>query len=104
MHYAALLFGRHFTIRTDHRALVALLKSKVLNNRLYGCKLKIQAYDFVIEYHPGRQNVVADAFSRQFWSSSEQVYSEMMSSKVRELLEHYLEKVHTLKEKIAYQI
>ena len=77
MHYAPLLFGRHFTIRTNHRALVALLKSKVLNNRLHGCMLKIQAYDFVIEYHPGRQNVVADAFSRQFWSSSEQVYSEM---------------------------
>ena len=68
---------RHFTIRTDHRALVALLKSKVLNNRLYGWMLKIQAYDFVIEYHPGRQNVVADAYSRQFWSSSEPMYSEM---------------------------
>ena len=77
MHYAPQLFGRHFTIRTDHRALVALLRSKMLINRLYGWMLKIQAYDFVIEYHPGRQNVVADAFSRQFWSSSEQVYSEM---------------------------
>ena len=34
-HFAPLLYGQTFTVRTDHRALFSLLRSKVLNNRLY---------------------------------------------------------------------
>ena len=75
-YYSPFLYGTKFIIRTDHRALVSLLKSRVLNNRLYRWVLKLQSYDFVVEYHPGKENVVADALSRQFWNSEEEVYLE----------------------------
>ena len=72
--FSHLLYGKQFTVRTDHRALVSLLKSRMLNNRLYRWVLKLQMYTFTIEYYPGKENIVADAFSRQCWSSSETVY------------------------------
>ena len=61
-------------MRIDHRALVSHLKSRVLNNRLYRWVLKLQMYTFTIGYHQGKKNIVADAFSRQYWSSNEAVY------------------------------
>ena len=53
------LYGTKFTVMTDHRALVYLLKSKRLNKRLYGWMLKL--LDFV--YKPGKSNLDADGLS-----------------------------------------
>ena len=72
--FAPLFYGKQITVRTDHQALVSLLKSRVLNNRLYQWVLKLQMYTFTIEYYPEKENTVADAFIRQCWSSSEAVY------------------------------
>ena len=58
-------------MKTDHKALVAFLHSKVLNRRLYGWIIQLQEFDFVIEYRPGGDNADADALSRQSWDSSE---------------------------------
>ena len=63
------LYGQHFTILTDHSALVYLLKSKRLNKRLYGWMLRLLDFSFTIEYKPGRLNQDADGLSRQAWSS-----------------------------------
>ena len=54
--------GKHFTIRTDHNNLIFLNNAgskKVLN-----WKLSIQHLDFVIEHIKGKDNIVADLFSR----------------------------------------
>ena len=63
------LYGQHFTILTDHSALVYLLKSKRLNKRLYGWMLRLLDFSFTIEYKPGRLNQDADGLPRQAWSS-----------------------------------
>ena len=70
------LFGQKFTVFTDHKALVYLLKSKRLNKRLYGWLLKLLDFSFEICYKPGRENADADGLSRQAWDSQETVELE----------------------------
>ena len=65
------LYGRKFTVITDHKALVSLLKSKRLNRRLHGWVLKLLDFNFEILYRPGKENNDADGLSRQAWSSEE---------------------------------
>ena len=65
------LFGQKFSVFTDHKALVYLLKSKRLNRRLYGWMLKLQEFDLEIIYKPGKENADADGLSRQAWSSKD---------------------------------
>jgi hypothetical protein len=57
-----LLRDVHFCIRTDHKNLTYLNNS--VNEKVNRWKLKIQHYDFDIEYIPGEQNIIADSFSR----------------------------------------
>ena len=57
-----LLRDVHFTIRTDHKNLTYMNDS--VNRKVYNWKLKIQHFDFDIEYLPGELNTVADGFSR----------------------------------------
>ena len=70
-YFAHFLFGRHFTVVTDHKALVAFLHSRVLNKRLQGWMLELAQYDFDIIYRPGIDNADADALSRQAWNIGE---------------------------------
>ena len=65
------LWGRKFTVLTDNRALVYLLKSKRLNKRLHGWMLKLLDFCFEIVYKPGKSNLDADGLSRQAWSTEE---------------------------------
>lgn len=65
------LFGRKFTIMTDHKPLMYLFGMKDPSNRLLKFRLQLEEYDFAIIYIPGRDNVVADALSRVVITSSE---------------------------------
>lgn len=58
------LTGTHFTIATDHRALVWLQSAKH-TGRLERWALKIQYLNFEIVHRPGKSNVVADCLSRR---------------------------------------
>ena len=62
------LYGKHFTIYTDHSALQWLLKLKTIKNGLTGrlarWQLILQPYDYEIKYRPGTVNNNADALSR----------------------------------------
>ena len=60
-----------FTVVTDHRALLAMLKeggvangSTLQNIRMNTWQMKLQGFRFKIEYTPGKGNFVADALSR----------------------------------------
>ncbi len=66
-HFEYYLFEKHFTILTDHKALVNLFDSAILNNRLWRWRIQLQDYDFNIVYRPGQDNHVPDALSRQGW-------------------------------------
>ena len=69
--FAHFLYGRKFTVVTDHKALVSFLKSRTLNKRLHGWMLQLLEFDFTILYRPGSQNQDADALSRQAWESED---------------------------------
>ena len=58
-----LIHDRHFILRTDHRNLTFV--NTASSGRVRRWKLAIQDYDFDIEYVPGPDNIVSDAFSRQ---------------------------------------
>ena len=70
-YFSHFLWGRHFTVLTDHRALVSLLKSRTLNKRLYGWLLKLLDFSFEVVYRPGVHHQDADALSRQAWSTAD---------------------------------
>ena len=65
VHFAHFLFGHHFTVITDHKALLAIRSSKVLNQRLQGWALKLQELSFDIVYRQWKKNGAADGLSRQ---------------------------------------
>jgi transposase InsO family protein len=58
------LFGRKFTLYTDHQPLTYALNLKTPNSKLVKWRLRLSEFNFDVEYKPGKQNVVADALSR----------------------------------------
>ena len=63
--YHNMLFGASIIHRTDHRALTFLKTCRLLSGRLMRWTLAIQDYNLRIEFCPGKENIVADALSRQ---------------------------------------
>jgi len=63
-HFYPYLYGRHFTIITDHRPL-KWLRTMTAPNNLFACWLsEIQSYDFEVRHRPGRLHSNADTLSR----------------------------------------
>lgn len=60
------LYGRHFTIFTDHQPLVHFKNMANDNSAIMKLKLELEEYDFDIKYKPGKINANADALSRCF--------------------------------------
>lgn len=58
------LYGRTFTIMTDHKPLIYLFGMKDPSCRLLKFRLTLEEYDFKIVYVKGKENVIADALSR----------------------------------------
>ncbi|XP_061993237.1 uncharacterized protein LOC133711082, partial [Rosa rugosa] len=59
------LYGEKFELFSDHKSLKYLFSQKELNMRQRRWMELIKDYDFTLEYHPGKANVVADALSRK---------------------------------------
>lgn len=61
------LYGREFTLRTDHQALTALLATSGTGHRplrLHRWADRLLQYHYRLQFTPGRDNVVADLLSR----------------------------------------
>ena len=58
------LHGYHFTVYTDHQALIWLSTARFTNAKLERWALKLQEYNFTVLYKKGSENVVADFLSR----------------------------------------
>lgn len=58
------LLGQKFTIITDHRALTWLFNIKDPGSRLTRWRLKLEEYEYEIQYKQGTSNTNADALSR----------------------------------------
>lgn len=63
-HFRPYLWGRKFTVRTDHKPLVWLDSVKDPTSRLLRWRIKLNEYNYVPEYKAGKNNVNADALSR----------------------------------------
>nr|GFB74873.1 putative reverse transcriptase domain-containing protein [Tanacetum cinerariifolium] len=59
------LYGTKCTVFTDHKSLQHILDQKELNMRQYRWLELLSDYDYEIHYHPGKENVIADAWSRK---------------------------------------
>ena len=58
------MYGVKFEIFSDHKSLKYLFTQRDLNLRQRRWVEYIEDYDFNLQYHPGKANVVADALSR----------------------------------------
>ncbi|XP_070015900.1 uncharacterized protein [Nicotiana sylvestris] len=68
------LYGVSCEVFTDHKSLQYLFKQKELNLRMRRCLEILKDYDITILYHPRKDNVVADAFSRKSASMGSLAY------------------------------
>ena len=59
------LYGEQFEVFSDHKSLKYLFTQKELNLRHRRWMEFLEDYDFTLQYHPGKVNVVADALSRK---------------------------------------
>ena len=75
-HFRPYLFGRKFKIFTDHRPLVYLFSVSNPSSRLMRFRLKLEEFEYEIQYKPGKQNTNADALSRMFKISNVSPKSE----------------------------
>ncbi|KAK9109466.1 hypothetical protein Sjap_017526 [Stephania japonica] len=59
------LYGEKFIVYSDHKSLKYLFTQSELNMRQRRWLEFLKDYDFTLQYHPGKANVVADALSRR---------------------------------------
>lgn len=58
------LHGTPFTLRTDHAALQWLSTARFENSKLERWAMRLQEFQYKVEYLPGKDNVLADHLSR----------------------------------------
>lgn len=58
------IYGRKFTVRSDHKPLIYLYSLKNPSSKLTRIRLDLEEYNFEIHHIPGKTNVIADALSR----------------------------------------
>ncbi len=63
-HFRDTIFGYPVAVYTDHTAVTQLFHGKNLSGRLTRWYLTIQQFEHTLKYLPGKDNTVADAFSR----------------------------------------
>ncbi|XP_062099744.1 uncharacterized protein LOC133805580 [Humulus lupulus] len=59
------LYGAKFELYSDHKSLKYLFTQRDLNLRQRRSVEYMEDYDFTLQYHPGKENVVVDALSRK---------------------------------------
>ncbi|XP_064475154.1 uncharacterized protein LOC135389103 [Ornithodoros turicata] len=62
--FTTYLYGKPFTIQTDHEPLLYINKQRHLNNSVLRWSLQLQEYSFRVQYVKGSENRVADYSSR----------------------------------------
>ena len=59
------LYGEQFEVFSDHKSLKYIFTQRDLNMRQRRWMEFLEDYYFTLHYHPGKENVVADALSRK---------------------------------------
>ena len=63
-HFRHYVYGRKFTVRTDHQSLTWLLRFKLLDGQLARWSEELSQYDMVLIHRPGVKHQNADGLSR----------------------------------------
>ncbi|KAL6427138.1 hypothetical protein ACFW04_008640 [Cataglyphis niger] len=63
-HFRPYLYGRKFTLVTDHKPLMWFKNAQDANMRILRWRLKLAEYDYEVVHKAGKTNVNADALSR----------------------------------------
>ena len=69
--FRGMLHGMKFTVRTDHKALMHLMKQKDLSPHQHRWLDVLNEFNFTIEYIPGETNELADVLSRIYSDEQE---------------------------------
>ena len=59
-HFRPYLYGRRFTVKTDHRPLVYLFSMKDPNSKLTRMRVDLEEFTFDVEHISGKQNILAE--------------------------------------------
>ena len=70
--WSVYLLGGKFTLVTDHQALKYLMTTKDLTGKLARWAIRLQEYDFDIEYRKGKEHGDVDALSRAVGQNEEE--------------------------------
>ena len=79
-HFETYLQQRQFTLITDCSALLWLFTSQNLSSKMHRWALKLMAYDMVLKWRRGTENVGLDALSRLQRRSSQELDGEALVS------------------------
>lgn len=79
------LYGRTFTLFTDHNPLTSLQGLKDTGGRITRWLLFLQQFDMKVLYRPGRNNGNADGLSRRPQGTEDPPQSQLHDDKVREV-------------------
>ena len=77
--FEVFLYGRHFTLRTDHRPLLYLQSADKLNPRLKRWALYLNLFKFSAQHVAGKDNELADLLSRRSLPSVEKADAASLS-------------------------
>ena len=64
------LYGEKFEVFSDHKSLKYIFTQRDLNMRQRRWMEYLEDYDFTLQYHPGKENLVANALNqkhREYW-------------------------------------
>jgi hypothetical protein len=81
-HFRTYLYGRKYTIGTDHQPLVYFSNIKRVNDRLMRTSEDLLIGQYLVEYVPGKNNVVADCLSRAHYPAEEVVGGEVCEREI----------------------
>ena len=62
-YFRSYLYGRKFTVVTDHKTLTWIMNVKDPGSRLLRWRIKLEDYDYEVKYRNGALNTNADALS-----------------------------------------
>ncbi|CAF4512964.1 unnamed protein product, partial [Rotaria magnacalcarata] len=68
--------GQQFTLETDHKPLLSLMKKSYNNARIERWMTTLQEYDMIVKHISGKDNTTADALSRYPVDTPETYYHD----------------------------
>ena len=86
-HFRDYLYGRHFHLLTDHRALTYMFNKRI-HPTLAGWLSEILEFDFTITHIPGKNNLLPDHLSRMYSKSKVWGVETMGSDSMYSQFEH----------------